>query len=51
MNEIREPWRVSFFDAQAEFETIPEPLRSATRVRGEALIALSGEAKPRSTGQ
>jgi hypothetical protein len=47
MNEIREPWRVSFFDAQAEFETIPEPLRSATRVRGEALIALSGEAKDR----
>lgn len=44
MNEIREPWRVSFFDAQAEFETAPKP-RSAVRIRGRALTGLSGQAK------
>ena len=44
MNEVREPWGVSLFDAQARLMRIPERQRSTLRVRGGMLQALSGEA-------
>jgi hypothetical protein len=47
MNEVRKPWGVSLFDAQARLMTIPERQRFALRVRGYTLKGLSGEAADR----
>jgi very-short-patch-repair endonuclease len=44
MNEVRRPWGVSFFNAQARLMRIPQQQQWSTlRVRGDTLQALSGE--------
>ncbi len=43
MNEVRKPWGVSLFNAQARLMRIPQRQQSMLRVRGGMLQALSGE--------
>ena len=47
MNEVREPWGVSLFNAQARLMRIPQRQRSMLRVRGGMLQGLAGEAAER----
>ena len=47
MNEVRRPWGVSLFNAQARLMRIPERQWSTLRVRGDMLQVLSGEAADR----
>ena len=47
MNEVRQPWGISLFNAQARLMRIPEQQRSTLRVRRDKLQALSAEAADR----
>ena len=47
VNEVRDPWGVSLFNAQARLMRIPQRQRSMLRVRGGMLQELAGEAAER----
>jgi len=44
LHTSRRPWGISLYDAQARLIGVPEPLRSAQRLRGQELEALGADA-------